>query len=284
MRDGRSRPALPRRIMKEVTEVIVIGERINGMFVDVRQAIQQRDAEPIRSLAERQARAGAHYLDVNVGPATDDPISAMQWLVGRIREVSDLPLTIDTTKRDVMRAGIEAASGKAMINSTTGEQKKLDVLMPMAAEFGIPIIALTISEQGVPRDAMGRAEVALNILAAALGHGVPPENVLIDAVILPVSAQQENPGHVLATIAQTKLLADPPPKTVIGLSNVSQNAQYRELINRTALVMALAAGLDAAIVDCLDEELMEAMISAELLLNRQVYSGDFLKAYRASHG
>ena len=284
MREGRSTPALSPRIVTEVTDVIVIGERINGMFVDVRQAILQKDAEPIRSLAQRQAEAGAHYLDVNVGPTGDDPVAAMQWLVGHIREVTDLPLTIDTTKRDVMRAGIEAAGGKAMINSTTGEHKKLDVLMPMAAEYGIPIIALTISEQGVPRDAMGRAEVALNILAAALGHGVPPENVLIDAVILPVSAQQENPGHVLATIAQTKLLADPPPKTVIGLSNVSQNAQYRELINRTTLVMALGAGLDAAIVDCLDEELMEALITAELLLNRQVYSGDFLKAYRASHG
>lgn len=264
--------------------MIVIGERINGMFLDVRQAIQRRDPEPIRDLAQRQAAAGAHYLDVNVGPATDDPIAAMQWLVGTIREVCDLPLAIDTTKSDVMRAGIEAAGGKAMINSTTGEQKKMDVLMPMAAEFGIPIIALTINEQGVPRDANGRAEVALGILAAAMSYGVPPENVFIDAVILPVSAQQENPGHVLATISQTKLLADPPPKTVIGLSNVSQNTRYRELINRTALVMALAAGLDAAIVDCLDQELMDAMITAELLLNRQVYSDDFLKAYRASRG
>jgi 5-methyltetrahydrofolate corrinoid/iron sulfur protein methyltransferase len=264
--------------------VIVIGERINGMFVDVRQAIQQQDPGPIRDLAQRQAAAGAKYLDVNVGPATDDRLGAMKWLVACIREVSDLPVAIDTTKADVMRAGLEAAGGRAMINSTTGEKAKLDVLMPLAAEFSVPIIALTISEQGVPRDANGRAEVALNILAAALEHGVPPENVFVDAVILPVSAQQGNPGHVLETIRQTKLLSDPPPKTVIGLSNVSQNAQYRELINRTALVMAIAAGLDAAIVDCLDEELMDAMITAELLLNQQVYSADFLKAYRASHG
>jgi 5-methyltetrahydrofolate corrinoid/iron sulfur protein methyltransferase len=263
--------------------MIVIGERINGMFVDVREAIQQHDPEPIRDLAKRQQAAGADYLDVNVGPAADDPVATMQWLVATIREVSDLPLTIDTTREAVMRAGLEAAEGRGMINSTTGEKKKLDVLMPMAAEFGVPIIALTISEQGVPRDANGRAEVALNLLAAALEHGIMPDSVLIDAVILPVSAQQENPGHVLETIRQTKLLADPPPKTVIGLSNVSQNAQYRELINRTCLVMALAAGLDAAIVDCLDDELMDAMITSELLLNHQVYSADYLKAYRASH-
>lgn len=264
--------------------MIVIGERINGMFVDVRKAIQEKDPQAIRDLAQRQQAAGADYLDVNVGPAAEDAVAAMQWLVGLIREVSDLPLAIDTTKQAVMRAGIEAAGGKAMINSTTGEKKKLDVFMPLAAEFNIPIIALTISEQGVPRDANGRAEVALNILAAAMEHGLAPDKVFIDAVILPVSAQQENPGHVLETIRQTKLLSDPAPKTVIGLSNVSQNAQYRELINRTYLTMALAAGLDAAIVDCLDTELMDSMITAELLLNHQVYSADYLKAYRASHG
>ena len=262
--------------------MIVIGERINGMFVDVRKAIQQTDPEPIKDLARRQDEAGAQYLDVNVGPATDDPVKAMQWLVSCIREVSDSPLTIDTTKPEVMRAGLEAAGAKAMINSTTGEKAKLDTFMPLAGEFGVPIIALTIDEQGVPRDADGRAAVALNILAAAMEHDVPPDNVFVDAVILPVSAQQENPGHVMETIRQTKLLSDPPPKTVIGLSNVSQNTEYRELINRTYLVMAIAAGLDAAIVECLDEELMDAMITTELLLNSQVYSADFLKAYRAS--
>ncbi len=260
--------------------MIVIGERINGMFKDVRAAIQEKNPEPIRELARRQVEAGAHYLDVNVGPAADEPIEAMKWLVQCIREVTDIPLCIDTTRVDVMRAGIEAAGGKAMINSTTGEKEKLDALMPLAAEYNIPIIGLTIDEQGVPRDADGRAAVALNIIQAALEHGVAPENVFIDAVILPVSAQQENPGHVLETIRQTKLLADPPPKTIIGLSNVSQNARYRELINRTYLVMAIAAGLDAAIMDCLDDELMDAMIAAELLLNREVYCDDFLKAYR----
>jgi len=254
------------------------------MFLDVREAIAAKDPEPIRSLAQRQQAAGATYLDVNTGPTGDDPVATMQWLVQTIREVSELPLAIDTTRQAVMRAGLEASGGKAMINSTTGEKKKLDILMPMAAEFGVPIIALTISEQGVPRDANGRAEVALNILAAALEHGLMPDQVFIDAVILPVSAQQENPGHVLETIRQTKLLSDPSPKTVIGLSNVSQNALYRELINRTALAMALGAGLDAAIVDCLDNELMDTMITAELLLNQQVYSADYLKAYRASHG
>lgn len=260
--------------------MIVIGERINGMFRDVRAAIQQRNPEPVRELARKQAEAGAHYLDVNVGPAADDPVDAMKWLVQCIREVTDIPLCIDTTKIDVMRAGIEAAEGKAMINSTTGEKSKLDALMPLAAEFGIPIIALTIDEQGVPRDADGRAQVALNILAAAMEHGVASDNVFVDAVILPVSAQQENPGHVLETIRQIKVLSDPPPKAVIGLSNVSQNTIYRELINRTYLVMAIAAGLDAAILDCLDDELMDALITAELLLNREVYCDDFLKAYR----
>jgi 5-methyltetrahydrofolate corrinoid/iron sulfur protein methyltransferase len=98
---------------------------------------------------------------------------------------------------------------------------------------------------------------------------------------LPCNVTQPTAGHVLEAIRNVKLLADPPPKTVLGLSNVSQGTQQRELINRTYLVMALCAGLDAAIVDVLDAELMDAMITAELLMNRAVYCDDFLRAYRS---
>ncbi len=258
----------------------VIGERINGMFNDVRDALKNQDKGVIQDLAERQVECGADCLDVNVGPGAADAVSAMAWLVESIREVTDAPLAIDSTKPDAITAGVEAAGGKAVINSTTGEQAKMEKLFPIAAEHGCAIIGLTIDENGVPHDAAGRMEVALKLLAGAMEHGIAAEDLYIDAVILPVNAQQTNPGQVMETIRQTKLLADPPPKTVVGLSNVSQGARHRELINRTALVMCLAGGLDAAIVDPMDSELMDAMITAEVLLNKAVYCDDFLKAYR----
>ena len=260
----------------------VIGERINGMFKDCRQAIQHKDKAIIQELAKKQLAGGAHCLDVNVGPASDDPVSAVQWLVETIREVTDAPLAIDTTKNEVMEAGIKAAGPGSVINSTTGQQEKLDALLPLAAANDASLVALTIDEKGIPRDAAGRVEIALRVVAAAMEHGIPPDRIYVDGVIIPVSADQMTPEHVLNTIGQCKMLSDPPPKTILGLSNVSQGAAHREIINRIYLVMALAHGLDAAILDPMDSELMDAMITAELLLNRNVYCADFLKAYRAS--
>lgn len=258
----------------------IIGERINGMFLDVRKAIQEQDAAVIKDLAQRQEEAAANALDANVGPAAEDPVAAMRWLVECIREVSELPVALDSTKPDAIRAGLEICGSNAIINSTTGEAEKMDVIFPMAAEFGCSVIGLTIDEDGVPAMADGRLQVALKLVMGAMQHGVDTKNLFIDAVILPVSAMELNPTEVMKAIQQTKTLSDPPPRTIIGLSNVSQNASNRELINMVCLVMCQAIGLDAAIADPLDTELMDAMIAGELLLNRMVYCDDFLKAYR----
>jgi 5-methyltetrahydrofolate corrinoid/iron sulfur protein methyltransferase len=261
--------------------MLAIGERINGMFKSVRTAIQDRNPEAIHDLARRQLAAGGNALDVNVGPASADPVAAMEWLVKTIREVTNAPLAIDTTKPDVMERGLELAGPGSIINSTKGQQEQLDIFVPMAVRHQASLIALTIDENGIPRDANGRAEIALRAVASAMEHGLDTEQLMIDAVILPCNVTQPTAGHVLEAIRNVKLLADPPPKTVLGLSNVSQGTQQRELINRTYLVMALCAGLDAAIVDVLDAELMDAMITAELLMNRAVYCDDFLRAYRS---
>ena len=258
-----------------------IGERINGMFRSVAGAIRDHNPEPIQQLARQQLAAGADCLDVNVGPAAAEPVAAMEWMVKAIREVTDAPLAIDATKPEVMRKGLELAGPGSVINSTKGQQEQLDIFIPMAVEFGAKLIALTIDENGIPRDANGRCEIALRVVASAMEKGLEPSQVMIDAVILPVNVTQTTPGQVLEAIRSVKLLSDPPPMTVLGLSNVSQSTQQRPLINRTYLAMALAAGLDAAIVDVLDSDLMDAMITAELLMNRAVYCDDFLKAYRS---
>ena len=232
-----------------------IGERINGMFKSVGAAIREKNPEPIHELAKKQLAAGADALDVNVGPAAADPLAAMEWLVKTIREVTDAPLAVDTTKPEVMKRGLEVAGPGSIINSTKGQQEQLDIFIPMAVELQASVIALTIDENGIPRDANGRAEIALRAVASAMEHGLEMNRLMIDAVILPANVAQPTAGHVLEAIRSVKLLADPAPKTVLGLSNVSQGTTQRPLINRTYLVMALAAGLDAAILDVLDSEM-----------------------------
>jgi len=264
--------------------MLVIGERINGMFTDVGQAIVSKDAAVIRDLAEKQVAAGARVLDCNTGAAAEDRVAAMQWLCQTIREVTDMPIAVDTMNRDVLKAGLDVAGPTAFINSTKGSADMLDNRMAMAAEYGCKIVALTMDEKGVPRDADGRMEVVAKIVESAMMNGVDFTDLYIDPIIIPANVPDAGhyPTEVLKTIEMIKQFGDPAPRTTLGLSNVSQGTSERSLINRTYVVMAVAAGLDSAIMDPLDTELMDAMITTELLLNRMIYCDDFLRAYRMS--
>jgi len=260
--------------------MLVIGERINGMFRDVRRAIQRRDKVVIQDLARRQVEAGAQALDVNVGTASDEPVEAMLWLVEAIQEAVDARLCIDSAKEVVFEPALEACKGRPIINSTTGAQEKLDFFLPLAKKHNAELIALTIDEAGVPSTTEARVEIAMRILVAAMEHGLPSDALYIDPVVLPVSALQDQPARVLEAIGQFRQLASPPPHVVVGLSNISQNTTRRSLINRTMLVMAMAHGLDAAVMDPLDTEMMDAIITAELLLSKHLYCDSYLEAYR----
>lgn len=260
--------------------MLVIGERINGMFKDVGKAIANREKEVIQKLARDQVAAGAGMLDVNVGPAAADALEAMKWLVETVQEATDVPLALDSTKPDVIEEGLKLVKSKAMINSTTADKERLDVLLPMAKKYNAQLIGLTMDKKGIPRDKNQRSEFAAQIISACMEQGLDLADVYLDPIILPVNVAQPQGLEVLEAIREFRLLADPPPKTVVGLSNVSQGVENRSLINRTFLVMTAACGLEAAIADPLDKELMDALITAELLLNKHIYCASFLDAYR----
>jgi len=260
--------------------MLIIGERINGMFKNVRNAIAEQNKEVIADLAHRQIEAGAHVLDVNVGPASDDPVAAMKWLVDAIQEAVDVPLSIDSAKPEVFEPALERCKVPPFINSTTGAQDKLDFFLPLAKKYDASVVALTIDEQGVPSTTEGRTEIAMRILVSAMEQGISSEKLYIDPITLPVKAVQDQCPKLLAALGQFLQLADPPPHTVIGLSNVSQRAQEKHLIDRTFLVMCIAHGLDSAILDPLDKDLMDSMITSELLLDKQLYCDAYLEAYR----
>jgi len=260
--------------------MVIIGERINGMFKLVGQAIQDRDKAFIQDLALKQLAEGADMLDINVGTASADPVDAMAWLVQSVREVTQAPLSIDNPNLATMKAGLEACTGAKMINSTTGQDEQLDIFLGLAKEHNAYVVALCIDEKGVPVDVDGRCEIAMRVLAKAMEFDVPIENLYIDPIVLPVKADQTGPGKVLESIKQFTVLSDPAPHIVVGLSNLSQGAVDRKLINRAFLAMAIGVGLDAAILDPLDTELMDTLIAGEMLMNRTIYSDSFLKAYR----
>ncbi len=260
--------------------MIIIGERINGMFKDIAKAIKDRDPVPVQEWARKQEHNGAHYLDINVGPSSPDAVGAMTWLVEVAQEASKLPLCLDSTKYDAIEAGLKICKQPAMINSVPAEMAKMERVFSMAAEYGAEVIALAMNEEGIPKDADARIALAAELVAVADGFGIAPDMLYIDPLVLPCNVAQDHGPEVMRTLREIKLISDPAPKTVVGLSNVSQGTRNRELINRTFAVMAMANGLDAGIVDANDDELMEAIASARIILNMDIYCDSYVDVFK----
>ena len=260
--------------------MFIIGELINGMYTNIGRAMKEKDKAAIQKCALEQIKAGADALDVNCGPASKNPVSDIQWLVEAIQEVTDKPLALDSSKPQVIESGLKVSRNKIIINSTTADSEKLDILVPLAKKYNTKLIGLTISTKGIPQNKDQRLELAAIIVANCAEKEFPIEDLYLDPIVLPVNVAQAQMRDILESIREFKILSEPSPKTIVGLSNVSQGTSVRSLINRTFLSMAVAYGLDAAILDPEDSELMDATITAELILNKQIYCDSYLEAYR----
>lgn len=272
--------------------MILIGERINGMFKDVKQAIEEKNKQVIQDLARKQTEAGATYLDVNVGTAAADQEGTMQWLVEAIQETCSTPLSLDSQKPDVIAAGLKVVdAGRGLILNSTPLNKKsdeavLDKYLEMAEQAGpkAMVITLTMDKNGVPQDVDTRVAIAAEIVQKAMEKGFETQRLIIDPILLPVKVPnaQVQAGNVLAAMDQIRYLSDPAPHITLGLSNISQGATERSLINRVFLALAVSHGLDSAIADVLDEKLTNVLATAEMLMNKQLYSDSFLKVYKTT--
>ncbi len=237
--------------------MLIIGENIQILSPTVRTAIDTRDAAFIQNLAKRQAAAGAHYIDLNTGPRKKDGTEVMPWLVDTVQAVTKTPLSFDTTNAAAIEAGLKKVKAQAMINSTSADPDRMASVMPLVAKYKTKVIALAMVKEGIPPTAEGRVELAMNVLIpAAQEWGVPMEDFYVDPLTLTVVGMQDHAMHTLNAVRFFKQVADPPPMTVVGLSNVSNQVptEGRSLINRTFLVMLMSVGLDAAILNPMDEE------------------------------
>ena len=197
---------------------------------------------------------------------------------------TDAPLVIDTAKWSVMSAVVPKISGKQVLNSTKADPEIAQKYVALAAEHGAGLIGLTIDAAGVPGDIDKRVELGAQLITIAMEGGMTMADLFIDPIILPVNVAPKNPGHCMEAIAQIKSFADPAPHLLLGLSNVSQRCSNRGLINRTYLAMAIAKGLDAAIMDPMDRELMDTATTSELLLEKMIYCDSYLEAARQHKG
>ncbi|MBI4294708.1 MAG: dihydropteroate synthase [Chloroflexi bacterium] len=242
--------------------MLVIGECIHVISPKVREAIDGRDKKFIQDLARRQLQKGAHIIDLNIGPQKKAGAEVMPWIVNAVQEMDDVRLSLDTTNAVAIEAGLKVCKNKPIINSTDATPDRINALMPLAARYNASIIALTLAATGLPTSADARIELAAEkLLPAAAEYGVPVENIYLDPLVLTVNGNQDQAQQTINAVRFFKQMTDPPPKTTCGLSNISNSApkELRPLINRVFVVMMVGAGLDSAIADPLDDELMEVL-------------------------
>jgi cobalamin-dependent methionine synthase I len=258
----------------------IIGEKINGTRERVGRAIADRDAAYIQSLAARQAEAGAHRIDVNAGTRPDREPDDLSWLVETVQAVTDLPLCLDSANPAALAAALKFTRTAPLINSISGEPGRLSGVLPLARDHGCPVIALALDDTGIPADAGQRMTVIRRLLAATREAGIKDGDVFVDPLVMAVSTAERAGLVALETIAAVRA-EFPEVHITAGLSNVSFGLPARHLVNRTFLALAVAAGMDSAIADPLDRELMAALKATELVLGRDRHCLAYTRAYRA---
>lgn len=263
--------------------MLVIGEKINASNRSVGEAIARRDSEFVANLARAQAAAGADYIDVNAGAgkgSSHNEVDTIGWLVEVVQAVTDKPLTIDSESPDVIETALRKYRGEElMINSVTAERSRLETIGSLAAGRKAKLVALAMGKEGIPNTAEKRLDACEIIMTRLTQLGVEAGQVFFDPLVLPVSVDANQGLVTLKTLEQIKSRY-PEARTIMGLSNISYGLPERKLINRSFLLMAAYAGLDAAILDPLDAGMMSLIRVADLLAGKDPFCRGYLRYHR----
>ena len=259
---------------------VIIGERINPTGRR-RLAAEMAVGDFSRVVADAlaQVAAGAQVLDVNAGiPMADEP-AILAEAIRLVQQAVPVPLSIDSSVIPALEAGLKACQGKALVNSVTGEEERLEAVLPLVKQYGAAVIGISNDESGISEDPDERFRVARKIVARAESYGIPREDVLIDPITMPIGAVATAGTSLLAVVR--RVTGELGVNTVCGASNVSFGLPDRAAINAAFLPMAIAAGLTCAITNPLDESLRKAILAADVLLGRDEYCMAWLAAHRA---
>ena len=236
--------------------MILIGENLNIMSQTLGPAMRERNPKPIQEMAKAESKTGVDYIDLNIGPARKAGDEMMEWVVKTVQEVTDLPLSLDTTNSVAMEAGLRVHKGKVLINSIS--PARLEKQLPMVTKYSAEMIGLLWGADGMPRDSAERGVLAVDLIYQANQAGIPTDIIWIDPIASPVSVEI---NQVKACVEFMSMLQEIAPgcKSTVGLSNVSNGApaELRTWLNRTSMIMLMRHSLYSAIVDAFDSELIE---------------------------
>lgn len=260
--------------------MILIGELLNASRKAIGTAIEAEDAETIRRVASEQAEAGAHFIDVNAGIFVGKEPAYLLWLVEQVQAVADRPCALDSPDPSAIEAGLSVHRGTPMINSISLEKERFDHLLPIVAGTDFKVIALCMSDEGMPETVDDRLKIAERLVNALTRNGVKLENIFVDPLVQPMSVNNHF-GMEFLNAVETIMERFPGIHTACGLSNISYGLPARKFMNQTFMAMAIAKGLDGAILNPLDEKMMANIVAAEALAGKDSYCMNYLQAFRA---
>lgn len=260
--------------------LVVIGERINPTGRKaLTEELKAGRMDVVRQDALAQVEAGARVLDVNAGVPGVDEAALLVALAGVVAEVTDVPLCFDSSEDRALEAALAAYDGKALVNSVTGEEARLERILPLVKRHGAAVVALVTDETGIPATPADRLAVARRIVERAADHGIPPEDVVVDPVVMTVGADSSAAAVTLETIRLVR--EELGTNLVCGASNVSFGLPDRHQVNSAFIAMAIHTGLTAVIANPLVAEIRKTILAADLLLGRDAYAATWIAAYRA---
>ncbi len=259
---------------------VVIGERINPTGRKILAAeMSVGNYSRVESDAIAQVQAGAQMLDVNAGiPLADEPAILAQ-AVQLVQSVTDVPLSIDSSIVAALEAGLSVYQGKPLVNSVTGEEERLESVLPLIKKYGAAVVAISNDETGISEDPDVRFEVAKKIVQRAADHGIPHSDVVVDPLVMPIGAINSAGRQVMHIVR--RLRDELHVNTTCGASNISFGLPERQGINSAFLTMAIAAGLTSAITNPIEEEIMKAVLGADVMMGHDKDCRRWIKKFRA---
>ena len=260
--------------------MIIIGEKINGSIPAVADAIARRDAEFIKARALAQEEAGATFIDCCASVPEEVELETLKWMIECIEEATDLPIAVDSPSADILAEAYKFCSRPGLINSVSGEGDKIDKIFPILAENkGWQVIALLSDDTGIPKNAANRLKVFDKIMAKAKEYGIAPSRIHIDPLV-EMLCTSENGIETNIEVITTVREKYPTIHLTAAVSNISFNLPVRKMINLGFTVLAMNAGLDSAILDPTNRDMMGVIFATEALLGLDDYCMEYIGAYR----
>lgn len=261
-------------------QMIIIGERINSTRKAIARAIQERDTAFLQKEALIQVEGGADYIDVNAGTFIEKETEYLEWLVQTVQAATDKPLCIDSPNPEALVPALRAHKGKPIINSITAQRERYEAILKLLKEHECSVIALCLDDSGIPKTTQGKVEIASRLIEGLTAEGVSLDEIYVDTLVEPIAVDPSSGIEVLNAIEQI-MGKYPGIHTTCGLSNISFGLPQRSLLNQSFLLMAMAKGLDTAILDPCDHRLMAGITTANALLCHDQYCKNYLNASRA---